>query len=108
MRNLSQLANSISSGDMSGSVTGNAISAVGAHGFFFEASWSGTTPIGTLYLEHATTSGGTYRTLYSWDVSGNSGSETLNYPNFMGGFVRARYAFTSGVGTLNVGINLKE
>lgn len=93
---------------MGGSVTGSDFDARGLSGFFMDAEWTGTSPVGTLYLEGVIDPGDTYKTLASWPISGNTGSETLNYSAFKGGRIRARYARTSGTGTLNVKFNLKE
>lgn len=109
MLNNSQPFTSINAQSLGANVTGLAADARGARGIFGEFEWSGGgSPVGTLYLETAVEESGTYREIAAWPISGNSGSETVEYPNFNGGFIRWRYARTSGTGTGTGKFNLKR
>ncbi len=108
MRNKSAAPYTINAGSMGADITGSLLDARGAHGCYLDASWTGTSPLGTLFLESTPVEAGTPRILYEWPISGNAGSETLDYTKFNGGFIRARFARTSGTGSLSVQINLKE
>lgn len=108
MRNKSQVGNSIVSGSMAGSITGIGIDMRGARGFFMDASWSGSTPVGVLHIQHSMEDvDADYKTIASWTVNGDS-SETCDWTAFSGRYVRAKYVRTSGTGTLIVGLNRKE
>ncbi len=117
----------ISSGDMSADIT-SAVShipmvTVGSYTY----SWSGTTPIGTLSVEISNdyspggiegipANAGTWTAIYftlngstvvnSAPVSGNSGTGVIEWSTGAA-YIRTKYTFTSGTGTLQAYLNGK-
>jgi spore coat protein U-like protein len=71
------------------------------------ASWSGTSPIGTLNIE-ASNDGITFDTIGSLSVSGNNGVNSINIQELGFGFLQVVYTATSGTGNLTVSCNQKS
>lgn len=72
-----------------------------------QATWTGTSPVGSLVLQ-ASNDGTTYVDVNSQSVSGNSGSIMWNVERPGWGFVRLFFDWTSGTGSLSANINGKR
>lgn len=74
------------------------------------ASWTGTTPIGAIFID-ASNDGSNWVTLdfgTGISVSGNTGSHVININQFPYNQIRARYVKTSGTGTLTLTLTVKQ
>ena len=93
----------ITAGDMSADITSEVVTVTQLDRVAFEVAWSGTTPVGTLFVDAQISPDlGVWTALDidTMNVSGNSGNHliTVEVSNFVS--VRLRYVFGSGTGTL--------
>lgn len=85
---------------------------------YYQAIWSaGSTPVGVITVEVSASYDPTTNTAGTWDaltlpvtanVSGNSGSISLDLNQLSMPWIRLKYTRTSGSGTLNVYMSAKE
>ncbi len=107
-------------------MTGNQTSAVSTVAFMDNigilAVWSGTSPVGTIAIDGSADplvgAGGTAYAPTNWSqittspspisVSGNSGTANVTINQFPFNWIRVRYVFTSGTGTLTANLTAKQ
>jgi hypothetical protein len=73
-------------------------------------NWSGSSPVGTLFIE-ISNDNKTFTALEfgsSISISGNSGTHTVTINQAPFGYLRARYALTSGTGNLTAILSSKQ
>lgn len=117
----------INAQSMAASITSEVTILQSMTGFMYQASWSGTSPVGTLsvqvsndyskYAGGSVDNPGTWTTIAlqlddgtiatSVPVSGNTGSDVINVSGMYGNAVRLVYTFGSGVGTMSAYISGK-
>ena len=103
------LTSMISSGDMSqASISSSALDIREAHHVAVQAVWTGSSPVGTLSVQ-GSIDGSTYTEVQSASaVSGNSGSLLINLSNVAYSNLKLVYTKTSGTGTINAKVALKQ
>lgn len=99
----------IVSGDMSqATITSTAVNITGGRHVALHAEWSGTAPVGTIALQ-GSNDGVNFRSIQAASaVTGTPGGLVLNFPNLALVAVNVLYTKTSGTGTLNAFVSLKE
>lgn len=77
-----------------------------AAGYSVQAVWNGTSPVGTFEIQGSNdNSNFTTVTSSPIAISGNDGTILVNVEFAQYGYVRVKYNFSSGTGTLTVHIN---
>lgn len=99
-----------SSADMSSTQHSSSIEIREGIRLCFQASWTGSSPVGTLQVE-----GSNDNVIFSSDpeaaasnVSGNTGNVMIKIANTSYPYVRLTYNATSGTGSLNASVNAKR
>lgn len=91
---------------MGSTVTSESLNIQQAKGYAVQASWTGTSPVGTFEVQGSNDNViFTSVTSSPIAISGNSGDFLLNVENAQYGFMRVKYNYTSGVGSLTVYVN---
>lgn len=100
MKNLTEtLASAVS---MAQSQTSAVLSIPTSFGYFIQASWSGSSPVGTLQVQASADNVTWTNYGSSQSVSGNMGSAILENSASLAPFIQVIYTFTSGTGSLTL------
>lgn len=100
-----------SGADMSGSRTSNITTVQYMDNVGIVVNWTGTSPVGTFTVEVSNDNFLTSSTLdfgSTITISGNSGSHLIDINQLPYGYIRAKYNFTSGTGTLTAVLSSKQ
>lgn len=108
MNNVSEISNLISAGSMGADITGEWQSLAAARGVSVHSDWTGTSPVGVLYIEVANSTSLTAVPARSITVDANTGTDFLNHMELNAAFIRAHYVRASGTGTMNVVMTIKR
>lgn len=96
----------IEDGDMSGNLSSSIIDISEVTGYCVHAIWSGA-PVGNLLIEGSNDSSN-FVAVNTQATGGASGQHLLNVEKIHYRYLRVRFSFTSGTGTLNCYISAKR
>lgn len=95
---------------MGANINCDAYKVKGADSYYLEASWTGTSPVGTLKIQTSLDGSTNWNDLAgsAVSVSGNTGTHAFDISRRAYIYIRLVYVYGSGTGTLSAGLNVVD